>query len=156
MGNIITNEEYQAKIKNSIWELVGDYNGNKQNITCRCKQCGNLVTHREDDFTSKVVPCKICSMNNKGRRGSFKDNYPEYALMLKDSAVADWLSTTSHYKLTFVCQECGYEIITSPADIDKNGMSCPLCSEHYSYPNRFMFNILKSFNIFVIISQYFM
>ena len=149
MGNMITNEEYQAKIKNKLWELVGDYHGHKQNVTCRCKKCGSEATHREDYFTSQFVSCRVCGMKNKGRKGSFKDNYPEYAAMLKDPIIAEWISTTSDYKLTFICPDCGNEIVTTPANIDESGLSCELCSEHYSYSNRLMFHILKSFNIFV-------
>jgi hypothetical protein len=46
-----------------------------------------------------------------------------------------------------ICPECGTLKKISPHKLKHEGFSCPKCSDGFSYPNKFMYNILEQLNV---------
>ncbi|MBU5332089.1 hypothetical protein KQI61_07745 [Anaerocolumna aminovalerica] len=48
----------------------------------------------------------------------------------------------SNYNIDFKCPNCGYIFNNKISNVNRRGLSCPICSDGISYPNKLMFNIL--------------
>lgn len=48
---------------NPSLELVSDYTGIKNPVTCRCKICGEETTSGADKFTTKQTRCRFCNLS---------------------------------------------------------------------------------------------
>ena len=53
---------------------------------------------------------------------------------------------TSKEKLKWVCPDCGEIIEACPSDVYYHRLVCPKCSDGLSYPNKFIYNVLKQTN----------
>ena len=125
----------------------------------RCLECNfdcgehyyNRVFHNEIWFTEGTIRSGGCSCCG-GRRvvrgiNSILDTNPELVkyLLHKDDAVK--YSKGSHNKIYTICPFCG-NIEKKRIDALVNcGFSCHSCGDGFSYPNKFMFNLLAQLNL---------
>jgi len=73
---------------------------------------------------------------------------PEQAKLLANSEDGYKYTQCSDQKVDWECPECGNIIKNRKiADIHKQGLSCPKCSDGISYPEKFMYNLLKQLDV---------
>ena len=53
----------------------------------------------------------------------------------------------SNKKLPFICPHCKNELYKTVSFVSRSGLSCNYCGDTYSYPNRFMTNLLNILNV---------
>jgi len=92
--------------------------------------------------------CPCCNGGHciQGYNDIATTNHEMYQL-LKDKNDAYNHTEQSNISLKFICPHCGNEINMSPATLYKRGLSCRICSDGISRPNKFMEQILISSNI---------
>ena len=139
----------------SQWHPVLNNNLTSHDVTCGSKKkvwwigkCGHTWDARIADRTIKNSGCPYC--NNKKVLIGFNDMWttnPELASLLNDSNDGYKHTQKSGKRVTWKCDCCG-EIIKDKR-ISKTyylGISCPKCSDGKPYPEKFMYNALKSCN----------
>lgn len=73
---------------------------------------------------------------------------PDVARLFKDQSLPSQRTRGSKDITTFVCPHCGAEVQKRiDAVCAAHGVSCP-CSDTWSYPNKFIYALLKQLNIF--------
>lgn len=73
---------------------------------------------------------------------------PKFAKLLLNPEDGYNLSKDSHKKANFVCPNCGYIIRNKIVrNIFKYRFKCPICSDGYSYPEKFMSVLLNKLNV---------
>lgn len=73
---------------------------------------------------------------------------PELISLFKDSSDAEKYKKYSKKYAWFNCPDCGHEYYLQIQNVTKLGrVTCPFCSDGFSYPEKFMSNILKQLNI---------
>lgn len=99
--------------------------------------------------------CLECMMREKGIRLGIPNEDNCIATTHKSFANLFWNVEDAHRytynsgkKADFKCSYCGNKIKNKIiANVFKQGLSCPYCSDHISYPEKFMFSVLKQLNI---------
>lgn len=73
---------------------------------------------------------------------------PDLSKLLADPNDGYKYMQNSHQKLDWQCPSCG-ELIKNKAisDINRRGISCPNCSDGISYPEKFMYHLLKQLEV---------
>ena len=145
-----THEEYVAQVAeiNPNIDIISQYVNNMSNINYRCKQCG-FVDHSRADALYKYRPCRNCEGNGWITYGvnDFYTLRPDIAKYMEDQELAHKIGSNYKEYVWFICPDCGIRFKQKPTNAVKCGLSCPACSSGRSYPNKFMFNILKSVGI---------
>ena len=101
-----------------------DYRIKPGNFTygCRCPVCVNKT----------VIPgINDIATTNK-----------EMVKWFKNKEYATKYSSGSSEKVTFVCDVCGFEKTDVICEVRDRGFACPVCGDGFSYPNKFMYNVL--------------
>ena len=141
-------------IKKNIYDKYGDefeildkeYKNAREKMTFKHK-CGYVFKTSYDNFM-KNGGCKRCSglVIEKGINDLWT-THPQIASMLIDQEIGYNVSKTSHRKFDWICPICGSLIRSkSVLTVVKNGLICTNCSDGISYPNKFICNLLDSFN----------
>lgn len=68
---------------------------------------------------------------------------PDLAEILLNKEDAYKYPITSKVKLKWICPDCGEIIEACPSDVYYHRLVCPKCSDGLSYPNKFIYNVLK-------------
>lgn len=150
----IRNVNYLYNIGDIINVISGDikildYNRIKRKTyDCECLVCHDKFPKLEH-LIKKGSGCAVCA--NKKVKIGINDMWttvPELAELLLDKNNGYKFTKYSHKKVDWVCPVCG-EIAYSKtiANICQQGLTCPVCGKSKSYPNRFMYSLLKSLNI---------
>ena len=145
-----TQAEYVFQVNeiNPNFDIISPYLNNKSYINYRCKKCG-FEGHVRADALYKYRPCRNCEGNGRVEYGvnDFYTLKSDIAGHMEDQELAHKIGPNSHQDVWFICPDCGERFINKPCNTIKNGLSCPACSSGRSYPNKFMFNILKNVGI---------
>lgn len=80
--------------------------------------------------------------------------HPNIAKLLKNQEDGFKYSKASYKQTMFICPTCGNEIIKHISDVYMDGLSCPMCSDGISYPNKFGRAFLKQLPINNLICEY--
>lgn len=121
---------------------------NKKAYKLKCNICGEetLKTENQIDFG---YGCMVC--NGKKAKQGFNDMWTtdkELANMLLDKDFGYTHTTYSQKNTDWLCPICETVIKNkSPYTVYKYGLSCPVCGKTKSYPNRFMYALLKNANV---------
>lgn len=145
-----TNEEFLKQLNNinPNIEILSMYKGNRKHVLCRCK-----IDHYQWENTPMHLlygqGCPLCS--NRAIKIGTNDLWttnPEIAKLLVNPKDGYKYTYGSGKSLSWKCPNCG-EIINNIKikDVYNQGLSCPKCSDGVSYPNKFMYNLLKHLNI---------
>ena len=121
--------------------LLLDYEKNKR----RLKIYIDGYTRTQYDIAS-LDTIKCCSLGRLLHK-KIIDTNPELIqyLVNKDDAIK--YSVQSNRRIYTVCPNCGHIKNQIISNLYKFGFSCPCCSDGISYPNKFMFNVLKQLNV---------
>lgn len=115
-------------IKNNLpdVELLTDYEGVKENITCRYKICGNIWTTKADNLKAK----KSCPNCARIKINNLKIKTNEEFLIKLNSVNPDTKPLESykgsHTKIKVQCCKCGTIWETTPHNLC-SGFSCLIC-----------------------------
>lgn len=105
-----------------------------------------------DGFTEKIgSPIQTqnfskCMFGNILRKSVAETN-PDIIKYFVDINEAYKYSAQSGHIINAQCPFCGYQKKYSIATITNYNFSCPICGDGISYPNKFMFSLLKQLNI---------
>jgi len=145
-----TQEEFVEKI-NKIHPniiVIGKYINAKTKIRCKCKMDGYEWNPVPDSLLHNSG-CPVCTNQvvKKGTNDIWTTN-PELAKLLANPEDGYKYTYGSTVKVDWKCSECG-EIIKGKkiGVIYKDGLLCPKCSDGISYPEKFMYNLLKQLKI---------
>lgn len=92
--------------------------------------------------------CGCCAMTKiiKGLN-DISATFPEAMDYIDDPEFAYTHGKTSPHKTMMTCPTCGFKKMMSPDHLYYQSFGCPRCSDGFSYPEKFFFNILEQCNI---------
>lgn len=125
-------------------EILKQKNNNPKTYICKCMVCNSTF----DKLESLIINnsgCPVCA--NKKVEIGINDMWttaPELAKLLRDSNDGFTHTKLSSKKVDWICPTCG-EIIYDKtiSNVYQQGLTCPVCGKTKSYPNRFMYALLK-------------
>jgi very-short-patch-repair endonuclease len=131
-------------------ELVGDYINSTTNVEFKCLTCG--TEHQLGNPRSLIyldAGCAKCDGKRKLLVGynDFATTHPHFICMFKNKDDTKITTSGAGTKFDMVCPICGYEKKISPNHLVRRGFSCSKCGDGYSYPNRFMLNLLYQLKV---------
>lgn len=140
----------------SQWHPERNENKTPHDVTCSSNQkvwwigeCGHewktAISHRY-----RGRGCPYCTASNPKTIKGFNDMWttnPMIAKLLLNPEDGFKYSNRSNKKVDWKCP-CG-EIIKNKSvnDTQRRGLSCPICSDGFSYPSKLMYSLLKELNI---------
>lgn len=148
----LTNEEFLKILKEDKIEYLPleEYKGMNAKIKWMC--CKN-TRHIFDASPTELIHsnrgCPYCS-HRKVFVGETDlwTTHPEIAEMLKDHNDGFIFSFGSGKSVDWICPCCGYVIKNKSIEkVVKRGLSCPICSDGVSYPEKFMTDVLNQLDI---------
>jgi len=156
-GKYKTHEEFleEVNIIDSTIKIIGLYKTARDTIKVKCLKCTGEWEPTADSLLHGSG-CPYCT-NQKILIG-FNDMWttnPNLAKLLSNTEDGYKYTQKSNKRLDWKCLDCG-EIIKNKkiSDINRNGLSCPKCSDGKSYPNKFMFNVLDQLQNLKIIEDF--
>lgn len=140
----------------TVLEQITLYNGthNVRGYKLKCNKCNNIFeiteSHLKRSLNSKNLPiiCPVCS-GHKVKKG-YNDlwtNRKDVAELLADPEDGFKYSAFSNQKVDFICPYCSSIKSAIIYNVSTKGLYCPKCNRVNSYPNRFMYNLLKILDI---------
>ena len=121
---------------------------------CKC-DCGNIRSVSGSNLkygNSNSCGCLESEMTKKRNRetkciyGKLKDEAPNLVKYLENKENGE-LTIGSQEKVNCICPKCKESKIIPLYRLYERGFNCPNCSSKVSYPNRFIFKLLKQLNI---------
>ena len=118
-----------------------------------CLVCGDIFEIPESKVSvlnKESIICPVCR-GDKIKIG-FNDMWttdPEKAKLLKNPEDGyKYMKSANKPKLEFICPYCETIIKKTPNEFDRDGgLCCPKCRESISYPNKYMFCLLRQLKI---------
>ena len=148
--------------KRDLTIIDREYRGRYKYYKYKCNKCGfdcrehwNIKDKKYKDELwveeSNLLSGKGCSCCSgkivvKGINdiATIEPKLVKYFTNIKEAYIYTY---SSNKKVICRCPNCGFEKKIIINDLHRQGFSCPQCSDSVSYPNRFMFNILRQLNI---------
>ena len=88
--------------------------------------------------------CLVCSRRVVVRGiNDIATTHPDVASLFWDENCAYKYSAFSKHKNVFRCPNCGNKISAAICNVTTQGLSCPQCGDGFSYPEKFVFSVLK-------------
>ena len=118
----------------------------------QCERYTNKAVIFIDGYTSKygksicVDQIKTCSLGNILRK-PIAETHPEMIIYFINTEDAYTYSAHSSKEVFTICPKCGTIKKQPILRLTNKGFACPVCSDGISYPNKFMYDILKQLNI---------
>ena len=130
--------------------IYGDISGLIRIEECFVKQ--RIVRIHVDGYTygdGYMIPIESLKQCAFGRLFERKivDSAPWLIQYLKNPNDAYKYTPQSNVEVLAICPICGCEKSYKVYNLNKSGFVCPSCSDGVSYPNKFMFNILRQTKI---------
>lgn len=146
-----TQEKFEAQLKqvDSSLSCLGKYKDSNTEIEIHCSRC---------EQTMKVIPsgiierkgCPYCSKHklNFGEN-SLAVTHPHIAQYAKDPLYAKAHTYKSMDKTEFVCPNCNTVVYRIPSNVLNAGgqFACPKCGDGYSFPEKFLMQVLEQLNV---------
>lgn len=150
LAKMKTNVDFlnEAKIVHPDFEVLTEYIGCNEKIWFRCPEGHEFDSIPYDFLTSKG--CPIC-MNVRALPGfnTIWDVHPELNQYIHKDYIEFAKNTTigcpGSKKIKFICPNCNNEIEITVETYIKNGISCPICRDSLSYPNKMLRGILFTY-----------
>lgn len=142
----------RGKIK--ILEHIRMKNGKstRKGYLYECLSCGYIGEKTENNMISKTGCLKCEKMLHK-YANEYKNNNiwstnPNIAKLLADPNDGYKYTQGSKRKVDWICPDCGTIIKNKTIKNIKNqGLFCPMCYDGFSYPNKFLYNILTQLKV---------
>lgn len=149
MSKILTNSQFQIRLKqeNPFVHTNTQYVNPSTILNCFCDHGHHWEASARNVLWNKTG-CPYCS----GRKAIVGETdmwttRPDVAQLLEDPKDGFLYKSGSRKKVGFICPNCGACSKHIISNVSKRGLSCPNCSDGISYPNKFMYNLLKELNI---------
>ena len=140
-----TNEEFLKELTNlnNGITALDKYIDNKTKIRFRCRY-GHIWLASPQDILYGKSGCPFCS----GRYPILGETdlwttRPDIARMMKNKDDGYKYSQGSHKQVDFICPNCGAVLHKEIKTVCQQGIGCKYCSDHISYPNKFIREVLK-------------
>lgn len=111
----------------------------------RCLKCGHDYLIEENNLVGYINKNNICK-NCKFIKTRFNYIHPELVKILKNKSDG-WKYSygNGNVKIDVICPDCGFEKKTTPNCLNRYGFTCPICNNNFSYPEKFMRELLINF-----------
>ena len=143
-------EKFMKRGKPHIHAL-SDSHGDRENIYFHCEIHDYTWKAQLSSTLYKQFSCRKCgiehSLKLKYKNENLFNTNPEVAKCLENPEDAKYCTLHSRKKLNFICPQCGTRLYKSVANVSLNGLNCNICSDGFSYPNKFMFDLLSQLNV---------
>ncbi|MFJ8247508.1 zinc-ribbon domain-containing protein [Peribacillus asahii] len=155
----------QLKVKRGTTILVKIEDlskGCNSRVTKICDICGgetpnlmyaSVLAKRGKDGLDRCLKCGSKHGANKRVEESINDinclstTHPHVAKLLYNPELGKNLTYGSGKKVYFKCQDCGNKVKKQIHKVSSRGVSCPRCGDGYSYPEKFVYNVLLQLNM---------
>lgn len=145
----LSHKDYLERLKeNNITDIepLEEYITAKIKILHRCKVC----KYEWDVAPSNIIFGYACPVCNGGHCvtgvSDIATTHPDIAKLLKNQEDSYTHTVNSNKVLEFVCPDCGNIIKCRPKDVLSRGLSCRICGDGISVPNKFMEQLLIASN----------
>lgn len=113
-----------------------------------CPKCESEYNATVSTRTNCDSACPYCHGKAINHTNCLWTTHPEIASLLKNEDDGYNYSKGTHTKVDWVCPDCESVVKNkSIGNVVFKGLKCPKCSDGYSYPEKFMFNILDQLGI---------
>lgn len=149
--NQLTTKQFQEKVHKFYpnIDIISEYTNAHSPVTYKCNTCGTVgVCNNANSMMRGKSGCGFCNGRKliKGKN-DFATKYPELVKYFVHKEDAENNTYGSVKKVLMKCPICGEERLFKISDLSHKGFSCPKCSDGISYPNKFMYCLLKQLNI---------
>lgn len=148
----LTHDEYKKKVEetSSNIEVVEEYINMCTKILHKCKICGHEWNAKPSDIVTGHG-CPICSKRAIGNSPEYKNSiwaseYKKYFSRYMTEEQMKKYMPHSDKKIEVKCPNCNKRKEISPNTLLRNGLGC-ICGDGISYPNKFVYFLLKQLNI---------
>lgn len=154
IGDIIGRDENRLLIIDReyrpYFHKLSNSTQNRKYYKYKCLNCGHEDWMIESRLVGKSSDrCNTCGHPlNKLVEGK-NDIYtllPHIAKLFKNESEAKMFTRGSKKVTTFICQDCGREIVKRIDAVCASGLACP-CGDKWSYPNKFIYALLEQISI---------
>lgn len=128
--------------------LLSKYENMHKKIHCKCAIDGYEWDALPTNLIDKKSGCPYCSGNVTitGKNDIWTTNQEIGKLLVhKEGGYNNTIN--SHKKVEFCCPICGEISVKKICNVYYQGFSCPICSDGISYPNKFMYILLKQLGV---------
>ena len=149
MPKRLTNDEFQKRLNSLSLDVYTDdiyVSVNKSmNFYCSKNHYWNTIAL---NVLQKRTGCPFCS----GRYAIIGETdllttRPDVACLLKNKDDGYALKEYSKTKVDFICPDCGAVLNKVVGDVSRDGLSCSVCGDGVSYPNKFARAMLQQLNV---------
>lgn len=113
----------------------------------QCVVCGNIDKISEGNLNQNCG-CNVCASKKilKGYNDLWS-THPTVANLLVNSKEGYKITARNNDKKLLKCPSCGYEHSIVIDKATTRGFRCPMCGDGVSYPEKFVYNVLRQLNI---------
>ena len=131
-------------------EVVDQYMGAKTKILHRCKVDGYEWMVQPTSILSGGG-CPVCAGQQIGPAPEYKNSiwaseYKEYCSRYMSEEQMKTLMPMTHQKIDCICQNCHTHKTIIVSNLIRQGLDC-VCGDGQSFPNKFVYNILKQLKV---------
>lgn len=135
-------------------EILGRYKNSKTKILCKCK----IHNYEWSTFPSTLYKAKGCPVCTNYRVVAGLNDIatirPDLVKYFIDPNDATKYTKSSNQRLTFKCPDCGYEKEMTIGCLSYDGFACNMCSDGFTYPNKYGYVFLHQLPIENHIKEY--
>lgn len=152
----LSNEEFLERIDklNPNYEVLDTYTNCETKIRCRCNVCNGIWEVKPIKLLNGRG-CPICN-GNKCVSGinDIATVRPDLIKYFANKEESTKYTFGSCQRLVFKCPDCGHEKEMKINDLAQYGFSCDICSDNFSYPNKYMRGFISQLSVENIIYEY--
>lgn len=154
MSKKLTHKEFIDKLKiqnrhfaDGKFSIIDEYVNSTTKINCKC-YLGHIWSVTPAHLLHDGCGCPYCYGNAIWR--GFNDLWTvrsDVAKLLKNHNDGYKFGEHSNQKAEFICLKCNCVIIKSIDEVSRQGLSCSMCADGVSYPNKFARALLKQLSV---------
>lgn len=141
-GNIVD-------VKGNKLKIIDAYKTEQKMYKYECINCGNIdIVSEEKLILGKG--CNVCSTSPKKVLVGYNDigtTHKEILKYLKNKDDAFKYSKGSNKFIDCVCPDCKKGISVSVSKLTSRGFKCKFCGDGFSFPNKFISNVLNQLGV---------
>lgn len=131
-------------------EVIGTYVGSHKHIAHRC----NIDGYEWDVAPTCILNgqgCPVCAGKRIGPHPEYRNSiwaskYKEYCSQYMSEEQMKTISPMSHKKINCTCPNCNHIKPIIVSNLIKQGFGC-FCEDGQSFPNKFVYNVLKQLGV---------
>lgn len=153
IGNIIQDDKRHFIITNRKIEEKIYHNKNKKYkykmYKYQCFKCGWTEGWIEESNLTKGHQCRCCAgqivVKGINTLGDKRPDLIQYFENHEDAFRV--LPRTDNRKISIICPLCNNKIKITPDHLTTRGLICRKCNDGFSYPEKFIYNLLQQMNV---------